>query len=70
MSEIPSLHGPKHISSTRQIALPKALMDETGLSPGDAVYLLEWKGRILLVQGETIGPRLEDLFRELAVPPA
>ncbi|HUA27705.1 MAG TPA: AbrB/MazE/SpoVT family DNA-binding domain-containing protein [Streptosporangiaceae bacterium] len=34
-------HGPMKISSNRQIALPKALMDRLHLRPGDMVYVLQ-----------------------------
>ncbi|MEJ3652034.1 AbrB/MazE/SpoVT family DNA-binding domain-containing protein [Actinomycetes bacterium KLBMP 9759] len=34
-------HGPIKISSNRQIALPKALMERVRLEPGDFVYVLQ-----------------------------
>ena len=34
-------HGPIKISSNRQIALPKALMERIRLEPGDSVYVMQ-----------------------------
>jgi bifunctional DNA-binding transcriptional regulator/antitoxin component of YhaV-PrlF toxin-antitoxin module len=34
-------HGPIKISTNRQIALPKALLDRLRLEPGDSVYVLQ-----------------------------
>lgn len=58
----PRPFGPKKVSSTRQIALPKELMVELGISSGDNVYLVAWNGRVLLVTEDALSVRLETLF--------
>jgi len=62
----PRLYGPKKVPKTGQVALPRELMRELSILPGESVYLLAWKGRVLMVREDDVAARLEDLFRDLA----
>lgn len=62
-------YGPRRVSDSRQIALPKELMDEMGMEPGDGLFLLAWRGRLMLVEEAEVIGRLDDLFQILAASP-
>lgn len=64
----PKIYGPKRIPPSGQIALPKELMRELDLGEGANVYLLVWQGRLLVLREADVGPSLESLWQELAVP--
>lgn len=50
-----SPYGPIRITENRQITLPKALLDETELRPGDHVYVLrDADGLLRIVDLESV----------------
>lgn len=50
------VHGPVRITANRQISLPKALLDEVRMGPGDRVHLVrDVDGTVRVVDSRTIG---------------
>jgi hypothetical protein len=58
----PRLYGPKRVPPNGQIALPKDLLDQSGIAPGGRVYLVAWRGRVQILTEDDLGERLKDLF--------
>lgn len=61
-SDRPRLYGPKRVPQNGQIALPKELLEHSGIAPGGSVYLVVWRGRVQILTEEDLGERLKDLF--------
>jgi AbrB family looped-hinge helix DNA binding protein len=47
-------HGPHKIATNGQVLLPKEVLAEAGLRPGDGVYLLAQGGTILVIPVEIV----------------
>ncbi len=57
---VATLYGPVRITANRQISLPKALLDQIEMGPGDEMHVLrDDDGTLRLVSSRTVGQWLE-----------
>jgi bifunctional DNA-binding transcriptional regulator/antitoxin component of YhaV-PrlF toxin-antitoxin module len=63
---MPLPFGPSRISSNRQVALPKELMQHSSLEPGDQVYFVpndDVSASVLLIPAEVMSRWTEDSLK-------
>lgn len=61
-------HGPHVVAKNGQVVIPKAVLDEAGLAPGEAVYfvaLSEPPGTLLILPTDAVSLALEPVLRSI-----